>query len=91
MSVQTFIAHQAELLALIENAPVVYGLVGNSIWGPAENEQLVAVFDTEEMALAYLHAARLPGVVRTIKGQRTMIRSHRPDSLLWSYNTGVPI
>jgi hypothetical protein len=87
VSVQAFLDHQRLVRELLEATPSCWGIVANSVHARAEDETLLAVFDTAEQAEAYIEASRLPTdwsyEQRNVQGR---IRSFRPDSLLWDFN-----
>ncbi len=89
MSVQAFLEHQRKIIDLAAAAPSCWAIVANSVHARAEQKAIVAVFDTPELAEAYVEASLLPDDMppeeRRIDDR---YRSFRPDSLLWDYNVG---
>jgi hypothetical protein len=69
-----------------EREPEAWCVVSNPVWGRSEDMNPVALFDTKELATAYIEASLLPEQVMVPDGQRTITRSYRPDSVLWNYN-----
>lgn len=88
MSVEELSRFQKETLADWCRNPRAWFIMANPVWGRSETVNRIAVFDTKEMAEAYLLASRLPEskdpeIYKTNDGY---YRSFRPDSLLWDYN-----
>lgn len=76
---------QEILVAAFLNAPMAWELRLNGVYQQAEGDRCWALFDTRELALAYVAASRLP------EGQRFtdpsgITRSFREDSVLWDAN-----
>lgn len=87
MSVQAFLDHQQLVRNLIAATPTCWAIVANSVHAQAEHEAVVAVFDTQAQAEAYVEASLLPAdwdYARRNILERS--RAFRPDSLLWEYN-----
>jgi hypothetical protein len=71
--------------ARAERRPVLcFAIIANPVWGRTEDTNLVAVFDTEEQARAYIAASKLEKPSVDAGGK--YVRAFRPDSLLWDYN-----
>jgi len=90
VSVQEFLAFQDRIYAELLNPPECWFLLANT-FGRAEANDVVALFDTEELCKAYVEASKLPeGWFADIAGGSPRLdgffRSYRPDSLLWDYN-----
>ena len=83
MSVAEHLARWKEIAELIRTCPPCWGIYANSVHARAESMTIVALFDTQEQAQAYIDASRIPGSRVAIQ-QR--FRSFLPDSLLWDYN-----
>jgi len=98
----------ADLLARQQAEPDAVVLVLNNMFSSKiEYRQIVAVFDTLDMAQAFERACRLPRdpskphnatltsyTTRRVDYPRVgteiqdkMVRSYRPDSILWDFNT----
>lgn len=87
MSIRELIDFQLVLKEWI-SWPRAWLLQANPVWGSYETVNRIALFDTKEMAAAYLEASKLPKVEdpkqhTTKDGYH---RTFRPDSLLWDYN-----
>jgi hypothetical protein len=83
MSVASWFAANTNRVVEVE----VWAIVANGTWAHAEHEAIVALFDSEELAQAYLIASRLPPELRGRKEPNDHIhRSFRKDSLLWEFN-----
>lgn len=76
-------AKREELMEFMNN-PRAWILMANPVWGRMETINNIALFDTIEQAMNYEKACRLPAPVSTPDG---IMRSYRPDSLLYDYNT----
>jgi hypothetical protein len=91
MSVQELLDYQKGLLEWLMN-PKAWILQANPVWGRYETMNRIALFDTKDMARAYLEASLLPelGPDESREKYKTSdgyCRSFRPDSLLWDYNS----
>lgn len=64
-----------------------YAIVANGTWAHAEHEALVALFDDEPSARAYIAASLLsPNEPARKEPGDHILRSFRRDSLLWQFN-----
>lgn len=87
MSVAEFLARQAEVFS---DPPECWVIVANSVHGKAENFDIVAAFDTKELAETYVRTSLLPADWDNERRHvQERFRSFRPDSLLWNYNNDV--
>lgn len=83
MSIQTLRTFHQQIKAVEDSGPHAFIIVANPVWGRCESENLIAIFDTKEMADAYMAASRLPEPVVT---EDKIRRIFRPDSLLYDFN-----
>lgn len=80
---ETIFAFRDGVEARYKASPEIWAIVCNPMHDKAEVVRCVAVFDTAAQANEYVRQSRLPVKVRTADG---MIRTFRPDSLLFDYN-----
>jgi len=89
VSVQELFDFQKNVLSMWATQPKAWILKANPVWGRWETMNQIAIFDTREKAEAYVAASALPGNLepekRTTKDR--YVRTFRPDSLLWDYNS----
>ena len=93
MSVAEYLCRAAEIEALTRDMPECWALVSNHVYARAEEQSVVAVFDTLDLARAYAEASLLPpelwsNAVGYVGGYG---RTYRPDSLLWDCNDAQPV
>ena len=82
MSVRAFLAVRQQIRELAKNPPECWGIAGASCYAIDDAQFVVlALFDTKELAEAYVAASELPELF-VYDGR---YRSFRPDSLLWDY------
>ena len=89
MTVMDVLAMRQQLEAFMQTNTAMV-LFANPVYGRCETHYPIAAFDTIELMFEYLKAAALP-LVEDIERYRTtdgVVRSWRPDSLLWDYNGG---
>lgn len=86
MTLASFDAVRAVLDDYFQHPAVL--LVGNSVWQRLEELELIALFDSLEMAEAYELAARLPAR-RPPTAEDSRMRTYREDSLLHGFNLGT--
>lgn len=88
MSVQDLFDFQQNVLKDWLENPRCWILVANPVWGSYETINRIAIFDTKELAKAYIEASRLPESTDPDKYKTDdgYVRTFRPDSLLWDYN-----
>lgn len=90
MSVEDLFRFQEELKDWVRN-PRAWCIMANPVWGRTETVNRIALFDTKEAAEAYWKASLLPEVPdkSVYKTDDGILRSFRPDSLLWDYNDHI--
>ena len=88
MSVEELFRFQEDVLRDWVARPRAWLIMANPVWGSTETVNRIAIFDTKEAAEAYWKAALLPEVKdkSVYLTDDRILRSFRPDSLLWDYN-----
>lgn len=78
MSIQTLKTFHQQIAAVEDSGPHAWLIVANPVWGRCESENVIAIFDTKELAEAYVAASRLPEPIVTAEDK--IRRTFRPDS-----------
>lgn len=88
MSVHELFDFQENVLTDWMRSPRAWVLVANPVWGSTETENRIALFDTKELAEAYIKASELPKVANPDDNKTAdgYWRTYRSDSLLFDYN-----